>query len=719
MGETIAATFLFTDLVGSTELASGMSASDAEALRQTHFGLLRGAIEAAGGREVKNLGDGLMVVFLSPSRALACAVGMQQAIDRHNRRSVVHLGVRIGLSTGEAVEEDADFFGDPVIEAARLCARATGGQILATTLLQLTLGRRATQEFAPVGDLELKGLPEPVPAVEVVWEPSTEDVAGTRAPLPGRLAATAASGLFGFSGRSAELARLLDAQKQSATEARMQMVLVAGEPGVGKTSLAAQAARAAHGEGVTVLFGACPEGTSAPYQPWISALSHLVRHCPHDVLDGLSAVHAGALRRLLPAEVATLPAGTVVEADADTEQYLLMDSVLHLLEVASGPGAILVVVDDLHWADSASLALVRHLIGSSAALRVSLVATYRDSDLSNSHPLTGLLADLHREPSVSRVNLGGLDDAEIIELVETVAGYELDDAGVALAHALRRETGGNPFFVGELLRHLGESGAIIQDESGRFSLAGDLEQLALPPSVRDVVTRRVARLGDEALRVLSVAAVIGQDFALDILGDVTETGPDPLLDVLEQATTAALVIETPDDPGRYRFTHALIQHTLYQELSAARRQRLHLRVAEALEGPGVPTEHRSSRLSELARHWQAATTPANAAKAIEYSRRAGDAARARWRWPTRPDGTPRRWTWPNATPPSILSCAAASSSTWRRPSFRPIPQRDDRPSREQVCWPNSSVIQSSWSAGRSRGRRDGRPRSPPIRRFSG
>ena len=626
-GETIAATFLFTDLVGSTELASGMSSSDAEALRQTHFGLLRGAIEAAGGREVKNLGDGLMVVFLSPSRALACAVEMQQAIDRHNRRSEVHLAVRVGLSTGEAVEEDADFFGDPVVEAARLCARAAGGQILATALLQLNLGRRATQEFAPMGDLELKGLPEPVPAVEVVWEPSQDEAMVERAPLPSRLASTAASGLFGFSGRSAELDRLSQAHKRSVSESRLQVVVLSGEPGVGKSSLAAQAARSAHGEGATVLFGACAEGTRAPYQPWISALSHLVRHCPAEALGALSPVHAGALQRLLVTDAALLPEGTAVESDADTEQYLLMDSVVRLLELGSAQNAVFAVIDDLHWADAASLALLRHLIGSSAPLRMSIVATYRDSDLSPSHPLTGLLADLHREASVGRLQVGGLDDAEIIELVETASGYQLDDSGIALAHALRRETGGNPFFVGELLRHLGESGAIVQDQTGRYSLTGDLEALVLPPSVRDVVTRRVARLGDETLQVLSVASVIGQDFVLDILGDVTDTDPDPLLDVLERATTAALVVEAPEDPGRYRFSHALIQHTLYQELSAARRQRLHLRIAEVLEGPGVLTEDRSTRLAELARHWQAATTPTNAAKAIDYSRRAGDAAK--------------------------------------------------------------------------------------------
>ena len=625
--ETVVGTFLFTDLVGSTALSSSMSAEAADNLRRTHFGLLRGAMSATGGNEVKNLGDGLMVMFMSPSRAVACAVAMQQAVDRYSRRAEFDLAIRVGMATGEATVEGADFFGDPVIEASRLCAHAEGGQILATELLCLNLGRHSSWEFTPIGSLQLKGLPEPVATLAVSWEPE-EPSESDRPPLPRRLASSTASALFGFSGRGTELERLLDAQKQSAVEARLQVVLVSGEPGVGKTSLAAQTARIAHGQGVTVLFGACPEGMSAPYQPWISALSHLVGHCPAEVLGRLSVVHAGALRRLLPADAPLLPEGTAVEADAETEQYLLMDSVMHLLALASAHAAVLLVIDDLHWADAASLALLRHLISSSAQLQLSIVGSYRDSDLSPSHPLTGVLADLHRESSVSRVSLGGLDDTEIVELVETARGYQLDDAGVALAHALRRETGGNPFFVGELLRHLGESGAIVQDESGRFSLVGDLEELALPPSVRDVVIRRVARLGDEALWVLSVAAVIGQDFALDLLGEVTETDPDPLLDVLEQATTAALVIEAPEDPGRYRFTHALIQHTLYQELSAARRQRLHLLVAEALEGLAVTTVRWSSHLAELARHWQAATSPTNAAKAINYSRRAGDAAKA-------------------------------------------------------------------------------------------
>jgi class 3 adenylate cyclase len=126
---------LFTDLVGSTEQASRLDPEAADHLRQTHFGLLRGAITTAGGTEVKNLGDGLMVAFTSLSRGLACAVSMQQAIERHNRRVAGEpLSVRIGLSTGEASVEDNDYFGDPVIEASRLCALAEGGQILARSL---------------------------------------------------------------------------------------------------------------------------------------------------------------------------------------------------------------------------------------------------------------------------------------------------------------------------------------------------------------------------------------------------------------------------------------------------------------------------------------------------------------------------------------------------------------------------------------------------------
>lgn len=212
MSSSVTATFVFTDLVDSTAIAARLDPAGAEELRRTHFRLLRGAVSAAGGTEVKNLGDGLMVMFTSPSRALAGAVGMQQAMENHNRSGDQDLSVRIGISTGEAVEEDGDYFGDPVVEAARLCAAARGGQILAADLVRLMVGRHATQTFVEVGSLELKGIPEPVDAIEVLWEPAK--MAGSIA-LPGRLMGAATDALFGFFGRGPELDILDDARKRA------------------------------------------------------------------------------------------------------------------------------------------------------------------------------------------------------------------------------------------------------------------------------------------------------------------------------------------------------------------------------------------------------------------------------------------------------------------------------------------------------------------------
>ncbi len=164
-------TVLFTDLVGSTELASSLTPEAADSVRRSHFSQLRKAIALTGGTEVKNLGDGIMVVFPSSSAALSCAVGMQQAVDRQNRGGDRPLGLRIGLSTGEATHDGDDYFGDPVVESARLCARAQGGQILTTQFLRLMAGRLATQELRPLGEMELKGLPKPIEVLEVGWEP--------------------------------------------------------------------------------------------------------------------------------------------------------------------------------------------------------------------------------------------------------------------------------------------------------------------------------------------------------------------------------------------------------------------------------------------------------------------------------------------------------------------------------------------------------------------
>ena len=574
-------TVLFTDMVDSTAFASTVAPNVADELRRGHFAILRQAVAEASGTEVKHLGDGLMVVFGAPSGALSCAVAMQRGIDRDNRGRERPVGLRVGLSGGEVSREGDDYFGDPVVEAARLCACCESGQVLAADIVRLTAGRRSRHECRSVGELTLKGLPDPVETVEVVWQRPDRAEAGPAVPLPARLAVGPAVGVVG---RDTETAAMLDAYKRVAEGEVREVFLVSGEAGLGKTTLVAATARAAFDSGAYVLFGHCEEDLATPYQLFAEALGHFVIHASEAQLVAHVDAHGSALARLVPAlsrRLPGLPPSTAT--DADTERYQLFAAVVGLLVMASEQQPVVVVLEDLQWADKASLQLLGHVITADQPMRLLVLGTYRDSELSRSHPLLETLAALHRQHSVVHIELTGLDDTGVISLMEAAAGHTLEDAAMRLAHAVQRETDGNPFFVTEVLRHLADTGAIYQDPKGRWVAADTVDQIALPASIRAVIGARVGKLGPDAERVLSLAAVIGRDFDLDVLARASQTSEDQLLDILDAATAGALVRELTDTPGHYNFAHALIQHTLYADLGLTRRARAHRRVAEALE----------------------------------------------------------------------------------------------------------------------------------------
>ena len=627
MATTENITVLFTDLVGSTELTAAISPGAADDLRRKHFSSLRQAIASSGGSEVKNLGDGLMVVFPVASAALSCAVAMQQVVHRDNADTERPLGLRVGVSAGEVTREAEDYFGEPVIEAARLCARANAGQIMISDLVRANAGRRSSHAFSSLGALELKGLPEPVDTLEVGWDPVRDDVVALdRIPLPVRLSHRPTVGVIG---RDGELAVLDAAAKRVSTGEGREVVLLSGEPGQGKTTLVSELSRRCHETGITVLLGRCDEEVGAPYRPFSEALAHYVKHAEDELLRAHVAAHGAELGKMVPAlrqRLGELPPPQT--ADADTERYLLYAAVVGLLEAASTEDAVVLVLDDLHWADKPSLQLLRHVVSNISSNRLLILCTYRGAELSSAHPLSEALVALRREPSgVSSIDLKGLDDTGVISFMESAAGHVLDDAGVNLAHDLYRETDGNPLFVAEVLRSLSESGAIYQDPAtGRWTAADSNGHLALPHSVRAVIGTRVSRLGDEATRVLSTASVIGRDFDLELLAETAAMDEEDLIDLLEQAQHAALVNELADSPGRYSFSHALIQHTLYEDMGATRRTRAHRAVGEAIER--LHTEGVDDVIGDLARHFLLATRPTDVHKAIVYSRLAGQAALA-------------------------------------------------------------------------------------------
>jgi class 3 adenylate cyclase len=612
MTERSTAIVFFTDLVGSTELRSRLGEDAAEALRHKHDALVSGAVEASRGKVVKNLGDGIMATFAGAADAVEAAGAIQQAISRHNRNSTAALGVRIGISAGDVVFEEGDCFGTPVIEAARLCAAATGGQILASEMVRW-LARSSEGEFVPVGSLELKGLAEPVPAVEVKWELLPH----SSVPLPNFLTDIGRI----FVGRDGELGRLGQLWKE-AVAGELRVALLAGEPGVGKTRLAAELARTVQDEGATVLAGRCDEDLGVPYQPFVEGLRHFVDHC--SMLADRLGRYGGELVRLVPElaeRVPELPAP--LRTDPDTERYRLFDAVAAWLAAASTDEPVLLVLDDLQWAAKPTLLLLRHVVRAGGG-RVLVLGTYRDSELTHDHPLVEVVADLRRQGGVERLSLSGLDDVGVAAIVEQAAGRTLDEAGHALARAVYQETEGNPFFVREVLRHLVETGVVERGEQG-WSTRLPVEELGIPEGVREVVGRRLARLSDDTNQALRIAAVVGPEFDLRVVQAAGVLSEEALVSAVEEAAAARVVTEV--SASRYRFAHALVRATLYDSLTGARQVTLHRKAAEAIE-----TIHQSNLddyVPALAHHWAKASAPVtDTTRAVEYARRAGDRALA-------------------------------------------------------------------------------------------
>ena len=565
-----------------------------------------------------------MATLPSASAAVACAVAMQQGVDLRNRRSETPLAMRVGIAVGDAEEVDGDWYGRPPVEAKRLCDLAAGGQVLVTEAVRLLVQSADGPTIEPVGPLVLKGFPEPVAAASVVWEPLPADAG--RPPLPPLVRALPTSV---FVGRAEEQERLAAAWGR-ALEGERGLALVCGDPGIGKTTLAGTLAIAAHRHGAVVLYGRSERDVGLPYEPWRQALGQLVECAPAHVLHAHARRHGGVLAALAPAfrdKVDDVPA--YAPSDPETERYLLFAATLAILEDVAGEAPVLLLLDDLHCAGRPTIALLQHLQLAAGAMRLLVVGTYRDSE--QPQALKELLEGLQRQPGIERIALDGLSKTEVGVLLETTAGGALTGSPDSVAQELHGWTKGNPFFLAETVRHVGEMGRHLDTSRG-------LDGLDLPKSVVEVIRGRVARLGDYASDLLSCAAVIGREFDLDVLSEVAATrtkqapGLDEALDVLDGATKAALVEEHPEREGRYAFVHPLVVRALEEELTRGRRALMHQRVAEVLE---AATDDARSSVGDVpttgprpsARGVEARGTPAHA-KAVEFAVRAGRTALA-------------------------------------------------------------------------------------------
>ncbi len=391
-----------------------------------------------------------------------------------------------------------------------------------------------------------------------------------------------------FVGREREMSELR-AGVEDALAGQGRLFLVSGDPGIGKTRLVEQLTGYARGRGMHVLVGRCYEGEGAPaFWPWVQAIRTHAESRDDDLLRREMGSGAAAVARVVP-EIAQRFPDLRPDPTTDDEQhrFRLFESITHLVKIAAQRAPLMIVLDDLHWADRASLLLLQFVAREIGSARVLIVATHRDAEIDVGEPLADLLPSLRRERACRRVALRGLAEREVRELIARLAALDVPEAFVG---GILRGTEGNPFFVEEILRHLIEERILERHEGGWTSRLSP-ETMRLPESIRAVVDRRLDRLGEACRRLLHIGAVIGREFDVATVERLADANRAAALEVLEEALQARIVAQAA--PGRFAFTHALVREALYEELPRSKRADLHATVAAALEEtyPDLPDAH--------------------------------------------------------------------------------------------------------------------------------
>ena len=349
----------------------------------------------------------------------------------------------------------------------------------------------------------------------------------------------------------------------------------------------------------------------------MEVIGYYAFHAPLPRLRSAAHQSGPELGRLVPELRRRLPElGRTEPGDPETDRYRLFEAVAGFLGEIATQGPLLIVLDDLQWADRPTLLLLRHLILSPQARGLRILGAFRMGE-DSTKALGAALTPLRRDGLVARLDVGGLARPDAVELVRLCAG---GTPSAAFLGGLYAETEGNPFFIEEIVRHLSDSG-VSPDQAG----IAEVRSFGLPDDVRELISRRLARLGDGALEWLRVAAVIGRDFEAALLERVLDVDEDRFLEALEEALDAGLVAETPGESGRFTFSHALVRETLYAGMSSARRARAHQRVGLALEriGDETPGPPPARVVSALAHHFTQAPDPQAGGRAITYALAAG------------------------------------------------------------------------------------------------
>jgi class 3 adenylate cyclase len=598
-------TFLFADLRDYTRFVETFGDAAATTLIGDYRRIVRAEVARAAGGEVKTEGDSFYVVFSAVRPAVTCGMAILREAERYsNDRPDRPMKVGVGIHAGEPVPHEGQYVGAAVIVAARLAQQASAGELLVSDVVRGLLPKNGAPPMTERNGLVLKGIEDAPRIFAIGWQaaPATTEGAPratTEVAIEARPPTSRQVLCPVVIGRESELAAL-EAALTDAIGGRGQVTLVAGEAGQGKSALLRLFDERARAAGARVMLGECTEVEARrPFGPFIDALVAASLPLPEELAGGPGAMAA-----------------------VEVERYRVHAGFARTLAAAARENPLVLAIEDLHWADEATLELVPYLARKLRGERMLLLATYRSDELHRLHPLNHLLAELARGRLAREIKLHKLSEDEIAIVMQKALG--LDRAPTtAFRQAIYERCEGNPFFVEEVLRALIERGDLSYRE-GAWRRTKDVAEISIPVSIRDAVQQRLHSLLPDARRVIDLAAVIGQRFEFELLREVANMDEGVVLDALRAAIDGQLVTE--DDPGgeeeTYRFRHALTRESILAELLQRERRVMHRAVGEAIERNAVADA--AAHAEELAYHFDEAR---DQERALRYHRLAADEAR--------------------------------------------------------------------------------------------
>lgn len=609
-------TFLFTDIEGSAPLWERDAAAMQTSLAR-HNAVLQNAIQSHGGQVFKIVGDAFQAAFANAPDAVAAALDAQRALRESEVTSPLPIRVRMGLHVGPAETRDDDYLPSHTLNrVSRIISAGHGGQML-LSLAVAELVREHLPHGATLRDLgehRVKGLAKP----EHLFQLTAPDLPSDFEPLktlPRELSPLDRIVHNQFIGRSRELSYAV-AQLNRAINGEGQVLLVSGEPGIGKTRLVRELILQAREMGAQVFLGECYAEGSAPYAP----IAQILRDAPPPPSATGEGWGGGVLPDLLalgPDLRARFPniAPNPPLDDPQAEQQRVFESFVAFCDEVSKRAPLVLFVDDAHWADSGTLFLLRHLARRTKRSRLLMVMTYREVELDEARALNEVLIDLNRERLATRLKLTRLSREQTRDFLAAMFAEEITPE---FLDGIYHETEGNPFFIEEVCKALIEEGKLYY-EAGRWHRP-PMNEMNIPQSVRVTIQTRVGKLPEQTQDVLRLAAILGREFDFETLRKASELDEDALLLALETAEHAQLIGEVHHtEPIVYSFAHALIPATLSESVSGLRRQRMHRCAATAMEAV------HPDDFEILAHHYEHA---GDQKRAGEHYEKAGDRALA-------------------------------------------------------------------------------------------